>query len=287
MIKLIIYNQSGYFYHICESVYNIFKPYFDSDKLDLINCTSDNIYEINDDINLYLTFIPFNRLNINQTPKKYIVYNFEQFTTDKIWSESYINFLKKALYVIDYSLLNINKLNELGINAFFMPYFPSGIYKHNELSTIKKDIDVLFIGNLNNKRKEWLKELDEDINLKVITNLFFDKSIEYFARSKIIINIHYYKGDSILEVTRIIPALENNCLIISEDSQDPYYNILYDGIIKNTNLVSLKEDIKYLLNNYNNFLLDTQTKFNKLSSNNTININELIRFIKNILINQK
>ena len=286
MTKLIVYNQSGYFFHICESVYKTLKTYFNDNDIELKNC--DNNTNIFDDDNLYLTFVPFNRLNINQTPKKYIVYNFEQFTTDKNWSESYINFLKKALYVIDYSLININKLAEYEINAFFMPYFPSGIYIYPELPHIKKDIDVLFIGNLNNKRKEWLKELsNENINLKIVTNLFYEKSIEYFARSKIVLNIHYYKGDSILEVTRIIPSLENKCIVVSEESQDPYYNILYNDIVKTTNLLSLKNDIKNILNNYNNFLLDNEMYFSDLSSNNTIDINELIRFIKNILINQK
>ena len=286
MTKLIVYNQSGYFFHICESVYKTLKTYFNDNDIELKNC--DNNTNIFDDDNLYLTFVPFNRLNINQTPKKYIVYNFEQFTTDKNWSESYINFLKKALYVIDYSLININKLAEYEINAFFMPYFPSGIYIYPELPHIKKDIDVLFIGNLNNKRKEWLKELsNENINLKIVTNLFYEKSIEYFARSKIVLNIHYYKGDSILEVTRILPSLENKCIVVSEESQDPYYNILYNDIVKTTNLLSLKNDIKNILNNYNNFLLDNEMYFSDLSSNNTIDINELIRFIKNILINQK
>lgn len=284
MKKFIIYNQSSYFYHICESVYNIFKSHFDENQIELINCNDTNV-DINDDINLYLTFIPFNKLN--QSPKYYIVYNFEQFTTDKKWAESYINFFKKAIYVLDYSLININKLNEYGINAFFMPYFSSGIYKHPDITTIKKDIDVLFIGNLNNKRKEWLKELSSDnINLKIVTNLFYEKSIDYFARSKILLNVHYYNGDSILEVTRIIPALENNCIVISENSQDPYYNILYQNIIKNTNLNSIKEDIKNILDNYNNLLLDSETNFNMLTSNNN-NIINLIILIKNILIYEK
>ena len=288
MLKLIIYNQSGYFYHICEAIYNILKPHFNNDEIEIRNCNSDNNANIYDDINLYLTFIPFNRLNVNQTPKNYIVYNFEQFTTDKNWSESYINFLKKAIYVIDYSLININKLNDYGINTFFLPYSPSGIYVHPELETIKKDIDVLFIGNLNNKRREWIKELsNENINLKIVTNLFYEKSIEYFARSKIVVNIHYYGGDSILEVTRIIPALENKCLVISEESQDPYYNILYNSVIKTTNLSNVKDDIKNILNNYNNFLLDSDMEFKNLSSNNNFKINNLITFIKNILINQK
>jgi hypothetical protein len=287
MPKFIIYNQSSYFYHICDDVYNIFKPHFNESEIEVINCVEKSI-DMNDEINLYLTFIPFSRLNIIQTPKKYIVYNFEQFTTDKNWSEDYINFLKKAVYVIDYSLINITKFAEYNINAFFLPYQPSGIYKHPELLITKKDIDVLFIGNLNNKRKKWIKELiDDNINLKVVTNLFYEKSIEYFAKSKIILNVHYYNNESTLEVTRIIPALENNCIVVSEISHDPYYNTIYEDTIKITTSENLKNDVKNILNNYEKYVMNCISNFKLSQQNNTIDINSLIRFIKNILINEK
>ena len=96
MSKLIIYNQSGYLYHICESVYNKLKPEFTTEnetRIEISNCDSN--YNFND-TDVYLSFMPFNKLNIEITPKKYIIYNFEQFTTNKVWSDAYINFLKNA-----------------------------------------------------------------------------------------------------------------------------------------------------------------------------------------------
>ena len=282
MSKLLIYNQSPYFYHISEVVYNFFIKHLGIEKVNLINCNTNHIFSKED---VYLTFIPFNKLNINITPDKYIVYNFEQFTTDKVWSESYINFLKKAIYVLDYSIRNVCKMNEYGINSFFLPYIPSGLNKYSELSTTKKDIDILFIGNLNNKRRLWLKELiNEKYSIKIITNLFFEKSIEYFARSKIVLNIHYYGGDSILEVTRIIPALENNCVILTEESHDEYYNFVYKNIIKKTDIENLKDSIINILSNYNLIQQETIDKFNKISREIiSDDIIELIGFIKKII----
>ena len=282
MPKLLIYNQSPYFYHISEAVYNFFIKHLTIEKVELINCNTNHVFSKED---VYLTFIPFNKLNINITPEKYIVYNFEQFTTDKIWSESYINFLKKAIYVIDYSINNVCKMNDYGINSFFLPYMPSGVNKYNDLSNTKKDIDILFIGNLNNKRRSWLKELtNEKYSVKIITNLFFEKSIEYFARSKIVLNVHYYGGDSILEVTRIIPALENNCVILTEESHDEYYNLIYNDIVKISNLENLKDSIINILSNYNLIQQDSINKFNQIPKETmSDDIFELIRFIKKII----
>jgi hypothetical protein len=282
MPKLLIYNQSPYFYHISEAVYNFFIKHLTIEKVELINCNTNHVFSKED---VYLTFIPFNKLNINITPEKYIVYNFEQFTTDKLWSDSYINFLKKAIYVIDYSIKNVCKMNDYNINSFFLPYMPSGVNKYNDLSNTKKDIDILFIGNLNNKRRSWLKELtNEKYSVKIITNLFFEKSIEYFARSKIVLNVHYYGGDSILEVTRIIPALENNCVILTEESHDEYYNLIYNDIVKISNLENLKDSIINILSNYNLIQQDSINKFNQIPKETiSDDIFELIRFIKNII----
>jgi len=285
MNKLIIYNQSSYFFHICDSLYNSLKPLFNDNEIIIINCTTDNninIYEDND--NIYLTFIPFNKLNIDQTPSKYIIYNFEQFTTDKNWSDTYIDFFKKAIYVFDYSLINTNKLIEYNINAFFLPYTSTNKYIYPELETIKKDIDVLFIGNLNNRRKEWLKKIsNSNINLKIVTNLFYEKSIEYFARSKIVLNVHYYKKASILEVTRIIPALVNKCIVITEDSDDPYYNIIYNNIIKITTINNVKDDIINILDNYNNIYLTNTVNFTRLNYiNDNLKYKLIISLIKKL-----
>jgi hypothetical protein len=52
-------------------------------------------------------------------PKRYISYNFEQFTTDYQWEPEVFERFKKAELVLDYSLENIKVLKEKGIEAHF------------------------------------------------------------------------------------------------------------------------------------------------------------------------
>jgi hypothetical protein len=270
MTKLIIYNNSPYFYHISQIVYDNFKNYMTNDEIQLVNCNKNYIFTDN----VYLTFIPFEKW----IPKKYIVYNFEQFTTDKIWDISYIYFLKNAIYTIDYSILNIIRLSEYNINSYFLPYMPHKINKYTK--NVSKDIDILFIGNLNKRRLEWLNQLS-NFNIKIINNIFFDNSLELLARSKILLNIHYYNGDTILEVPRILPGLENNCIILSETSNEEYYDNLYKDIIKWTTKKNIIDDINNILTNYDKLIEINNEKFHHLTTNiNYSDITELISFLK-------
>ena len=282
MKNLVIYNDSQYFYHIASQIYKMFEPYFKNEKsIKIINCDYlvNNEYLFSDE-ELYLFFVPCK--DLSSISQNYIVYNFEQFTTDKRWSSDYIDFLKNAKYVIDYSISNIIKLEEHNINAYYLPYMSNGSYRHKNLDNINKDIDVLFIGNMNKRRSKWLsKLLNKDYKLKIVNKTFLEESIEYFARSKIVVNIHYYEGDTILEVSRIIPALENNCLVISEKSDDDIYNIIYKNIIQISEEDELNNSIENTLNDYNNKLSEMIINLKNISLQIiTNNIIELIKIIK-------
>lgn len=281
MPNFVIYNQSPYFYQIAEVVYNFFKKHL-GERTKLVNCGQSHKFENND---VYLTFIPFNKVNIHIAPLKYIIYNFEQFTTNKVWSKSYFGFLQNALFVMDYSIENICRLFEYGINAYFLPYLPNHINAYTNLDNINKDIDILFIGNINNKRRLWLKNLEYDkYNIEIVNDAFFEKSIELFARSKVLLNMHYYDGNSILEITRIIPALENNCVVVSEQSHDEYYNNMYENSVIISNIDNLKETINNILSNYNLIQPKIKKNFEKIPTElESRDISELIGFIKNII----
>lgn len=288
MKNLVIYNDSQYFYYISKIIYNMFKPYFQSnDSMKIIYYeylgeTNNNYLFLDDE--LYLLFVPPKKLF--SMPKNYIVYNFEQFTTDKQWSSHYIDFLKNAIYVIDYSIKNIIKFEDYNINTYYLPHTPNGSYRHKNLDNINKDIDVLFIGNMNKRRSKWLNKLvvsHKDYKLKIVNKTFFEESIEYLARSKIVVNIHYYEGDTILEVSRIIPALENNCLVISEKSDDDIYNIIYKDIIDISEEDELNNNIEKTLNDYDNKLNKMKNNLKNISfqiiANNIIDLIDIIKKI--------
>lgn len=269
MKNIIIINQNKYFYLISKFLFEYLTKYFNNIQL----IDYDNSYKYTDDI--YILFYILDNL-----PKNYIVYNFEQFTTNKIWKESYFNFLNKSLFNIDYSINNIIILHKKNINSYFLPFHSLKLFKYPK--NIIKDIDILFIGNINDRRKKWLNKLN-NFNIKICKDIFYDKSLELFARSKILLNIHYYDGISILEITRILPALENNCIILSESSNDEYYNLIYNDIIKITNIDNIYNDINNILENYiyyYEYLINNLSKINNNIYNN--NLLDLINYIINL-----
>jgi len=279
MPKLIIYNSLPCLYYMAESFYTRIKEYSNDEfQINILNCVK-NIQFLND--NIYIIFNPFNKYDMIQMPSKYIIYNFENLTNNNIYHE----LLTKAILVIDFSIHNVIKLNDHGIDAYFMPCISTNNCKFKDADNIVKDIDVLFIGNLSNKRKLWLNNIiNENYNIKIITNLFFEKSIEYFARSKIVLNIHYNNEYSLLEMSRIIPSLENECIILSEIYNDEYYNDIYKNIIKKTNYNTLKSDIDNILNNYMITKQIVYTNNNEVVKDNDLYIlSKFILFIKNII----
>lgn len=278
---MIIYNQSKYIYSICEIVYETFKSYINN--IGIVNCC-DHEMIYNDNI-VYLTFYKFNDDVVY--PKKYIVYNFEQLTTEKKWSEEYINFLRCASYVIDYSLSNVVWLNSININSYFLPFETLDTKIYRSLKRYNKDIDVLFIGSLNDRRKRWLNKLinlNHQFTIKIITNKFNKDSYEFYARSKILLNIHYYEKNITSEISRIIHALENNCIVLTEDSDDFYYNQLLNGIVTITNYKSFNDDIINILSDYNNIQKNKNDVYiNMLKYKNIDYINSIVGLFKIII----
>jgi hypothetical protein len=262
-------------------VYETFKNYINN--IEIVNCSDhDMIYN---DTTVYLTFYKFNDDIVH--PKKYIVYNFEQLTTEKKWSEEYINFLRNALYVIDYSLSNVIWLNSIDINSYFLPFEILDTKIYRSLKSYDKDIDVLFIGSLNDRRKKWLNKLiylNSQFTIKIITNKFNKDSYDFFARSKILLNIHYYEQNRISEISRIIHALENSCIVLTENSDDFYYNQLLNGIVTITNYDTLIDDVINILSDYNNIQKNKNDLYTNMLEYKNINyINSIVGLFKIII----
>lgn len=184
----------------------------------------------------------------DRLPKRYISYNFEQLITDKVWSNNFFDKLKGAVQVWDYSLENIKELNKYNIDAIHLPL---GYTKSMEkIMNIKdKTVDVFFVGCINNYRYEKLDNLikiyKKQPNRLVISNSSWgDNLINLYEKSKIGLNLHYYQGRTILEIHRIIPLIANKILVISEESDDKWYDINYKEIIdfmdiSTTNMIKL------------------------------------------------
>ena len=185
-------------------------------------------------------------------PLNYDLFQFEQM--ENIIFECnykiYINLLKNANNVYDFSNYNTNYLKEK-YNLTNISYLPLYQYKYNNYYPLKIDIkqkknDVIFIGSLNKRRDNILDKLKI---IKKNNKLNNDEKTKLLTNSKIYINIHFY-DNSVLEIERILEGLKNKCLIISERSKDIELDNLYSNmIIFYDDINDLEKKINYYLSN--------------------------------------
>jgi len=176
-------------------------------------------------------------------PKRYISYNFEQFTTEYKWEPEVFERFKKAELVLDYSLENIKILKEKGIEAHFFPLGYSKCMTYNK-PTDNKIIDFTFIGKITPDRFNKLIPLfniynDNKHKLFICEEKCWGDDLEnVYTRSKIGLNLHLYFQKPILEITRIILLISNKVIVLSERSADKWYDNEYGHLInffENTN----------------------------------------------------
>lgn len=123
--------------------------------------------------------------------------------------------------VWDYSKQNAIALNSLGVKVDQI--VPIGYVK--ELTRIqhapKRDIDVLFFGSMNSRRKQIIDRM-RAAGLQVISafGVYGKQRDELISRAKLVLNVHYYDA-KVLEIVRISYLLANRCAVLSEYSSNP------------------------------------------------------------------
>jgi hypothetical protein len=268
MLKLV--NNSCYFEIIINALH---------ESLTELNISHEIVknYSLNDNDNVYLICTTHeNRL----LPKRYISYNFEQLTTDKVWQPIFFENLSKAELVLDYSLENIKELEKYNIKAHFLPLGYSKVMENNCNNILDKTVDFTFLGSVNNYRYDKLKSLiaiySKNKDKLVISNNYWGDDLKkLYNKTKIGLNMHYYSGRTILEVHRIIPLVANKILVISEKSNDSWYDEKYGNLINffendNYTIQSLK-----LLKNYNNEIVENRYQ-------DLVNNHKYVDYVRNI-----
>ena len=223
-----------------------------------------NIYSINDEL-----------LNILSTyNSKKILINTEYYENFNI--SKYLDFInnKPNFYLLEYNILNINYLKNTNKNidyqfiplcysSFLEDYYNSRIVKK---TFIEKDIDILFLGKLNRRRKNIINPLTQ--KYKIVTKYNFDDKgntelCNLIERSKIVLNVLFYKSNIIFDYYRNSFILSTRTLLITEKSTSKDYNI-EDGLLElESNIINVEYDkIIETVNNYIDNM--TEDKYNKL-----------------------
>jgi hypothetical protein len=156
---------------------------------------------------------------------RYIPYQLEQLSEAswKSFPDLMKQTLSRAFDVWDYSPENITFLKKHGIAARQVPV---GYHKSLELVPRAgvQDIDILFYGSICDRRRAILDQLsgDSTIVVRSLFDVYGKDRDECIARSKVILNIHFYDAQ-ILESVRISYLLNNRCFVVSEASKtNPY-----------------------------------------------------------------
>ncbi|ROZ79132.1 methyltransferase type 11 [Ramlibacter sp. WS9] len=176
---------------------------------------------------IYLVISPqmFARLPMNM-----IAFQMEQSTSTRWFTPRYLDQLRNAVAILDYSRINIDYLTRQGIpygNIFYLPIAPVPDYldllsEHglNLDRSGRKDYDVLFYGDVNNERRRTiLGKLGERFNVTIVGNLFGRELYDKLLRARVVVNIHYYEN-ALLETTRISECLSLGVSVVSESSSD-------------------------------------------------------------------
>lgn len=125
--------------------------------------------------------------------------------------KSYINFLNNAVEIWDYT-----KTFQIGYSDLF----------RLEMEAVK-DIDILFYGKVNSKRREIISEIPK---VTIIEGVYSPDIFKYIMRSKIILSLTFHDKSN-ADWTRIAPLLSNNAFIIAEECHDKEFNTLKDHIV--------------------------------------------------------
>ena len=193
---------------------------------------------------------------------KYIIYQLEQVKQSKWINKLYLERIEYSLFTLDYSLYNYN---------FFEKNFEKKYYKkiyHFPIPIINKFIinknieinyDLLFFGTFNKRRTDICNILKDKYNILVVNDLFGDELYKVIIKSKIILNIHYYKN-AVLETARINDVLRFNKVIISEKSCDNDIMELYNNIIYCEEIDDNLSNINKLYDLIDYYLIDNNYK---------------------------
>ncbi len=161
-------------------------------------------------------------------PFDIIVYNLEQlYQTPRLWTPAYTELMKRYP-VWDYSPFNIQALAEAGIHAT-----RCGIGYMPGLTRIApaplRDIDVLFIGAMNERRRQVLEAIGRTgAKTWAGFDLYGAQRDALFARAKIILNLHFYEA-KLFEIVRVSYLLANRFCVVSETGLDKELEASFGG----------------------------------------------------------
>jgi hypothetical protein len=174
-------------------------------------------------------FLPSETLAmIRNLPNGYIIFQLEVLNSEQGHASdypAYIDLLRGAEQIWDYSLQNVEYLNQIGLtNVRYIPlgYSPR-LDRIKDVGTL--DIDVLFYGSISPRRSQIIEALSSrGFRTKSLFSMYGSDRDAHIARAKLVLNIHCFETTQ-LEQVRLSYLLNNKRFVVSETSDsNPYGN---------------------------------------------------------------
>jgi hypothetical protein len=251
---IIVLYKSKIFKLYVECLVNILNTKYKNIRINLWN--KDYIY---DKKNVYIIFYT----DINNIDKcdNYCIINTEDINNDNIIKRfEIIDKLENCKFFIDYSNDNINYINENYDNKYknkiiYVPFGYTELYENKIRvnQNVKKIYDIVFLGALNQRRKEFFKRFDK-LKLKYYYPQLKRRSIKFllqnkeYAKGKIALSIKYYDkcGNDLFRLRDLI--LSNIFFLCEKNLDDDVYNYLDELNLTFNSIDECIEKIKYWLN---------------------------------------
>lgn len=152
-------------------------------------------------------------------PPNSVIVNLEQMRNGAFAQPYYLDLLKRHP-VLDYSPRNIARIREQTGNTHVYPFKPGYVPAATRVAPAREDVDVLFYGIVNERRKKILDALAAaGLVVRALPGVYGAERDAWIARSKVVLNVHYY-DDKIHEIVRTSHLLANRKAIVSECEPD-------------------------------------------------------------------
>ncbi|GHU06187.1 hypothetical protein FACS1894158_11870 [Betaproteobacteria bacterium] len=170
----------------------------------------------NDAVNIILGAHLLDERKMRALPDESILYNSEQIDDGSTWiSGPYMELLRRCT-VWDYSEANIALLRPRGVQRIH--YVPIGYVPQLTRipASVPQDIDVLFYGSINERRKNILEGLiARGLRIEFLAGVYREERDRLIARAKVVLNMHYYDA-CVFEIVRVSYLLSNEKAVVAE-----------------------------------------------------------------------
>ena len=223
--------------------------------------------------------IDINKLNsIKNIENKIILINTEYYNNCNVINIlNEININNLNIYIFEYNILNIEfyKNNLFNLKYYFIPLcyniFLENYYNLNitKIDYINKDIDILFIGSINERRNNILNKLQSKYKVHIISGYSgYEENInicKFIERSKIVINILYYYNNIIFDYYRNSFLLANKVLLINEKHISFNYEVEKD--LKDLDNILIMAEYDNLVDITDKYINITQDEYLNIVNN--------------------